>query len=228
MYGWYIAVAILLLLLAAALLRIRIRFLYNEQELAVYLYILCFRYRLYPKQKRVKIKHYTYKRYRRRLLAQREKQRKKQGVKGTSKKESKKKKPLRESLRVYTYLVKKLYLRFLHHFRIDVARLHITVATGDAAQTAIAYGFTCQTVACLLELLQNHTNFHRTYRAQCAIEPDFIGEKSHASCDVSFSLRVFEIVDLGIRFFYHILISRMHRQTANSSNKEEKTWQKVN
>ena len=110
---------------------------------------------------------------------------------------------------------------------MDVAKLHITVATGDAAQTAIATGIVSQTVAYILEILHNHTNFHRTYRTDIAVTPDFLGEKSHAACNITFSLRVCEIIEIGIRFFYHFLIGRMRHQNF-SLKQEEKPWQKAN
>lgn len=227
MPGLYVLAAILCLLIAISLLRIRISLTYTE-KIAVDLRILFLRFRLYPKKKRIKVKRYTYRRYRKRLLAQRKKEREraKKQAQPTPKKASKKR-PFKQSMRLYTYLFKKLYIRILHHFRIDVAKLHVIVATGDAAQTAIATGIASQAVAYILQLLQDHAKFHRAYRSSVVVAPDFLAENSRIACNVTFSLRVYEIIDLGIRFFYHFLIERMNHHNF-SSNKEEKPWQKAN
>lgn len=225
----YILVAIGLLLLLILLLRVRILFSYSDTtDVSVILQILFFRFPIYPKQKTVQVRRYTYRRYRKRLLKQRQKEAKgKQPAATSSKARKKKTYPFKDNIRLYQYLLQRLYKRFLHHFRIDVAVLRISVATGDAAKTAIATGIVSQAVAYIVEILENHTNFHRGYRADISVVPDFLGEKSRASCNIKFSLRVFQIVDLGIRFFYHYLIGRMSRQ-ASVKNKEEKTWQTAN
>lgn len=223
--AWHIIAAILCLLILLALLRFRIVLSYTE-ELSVELRVLFLRFRLYPRKKKVKINRYTYKRYRKRLMAQRKKEAEKPRQTSTAPKK-KKKRDLRDNLRLYTYLFKRLYERFLHYFRIDVAKLHVTVATGDAAKTAILTGVVSQSVAYVLEILRNHTNVHRAYRANVAVIPDYLGERSTVSCKLSFSLRVYQIIDLGIRFFYHFLVGRVRRQE-QATNKEEKLWQKAN
>ncbi len=214
MTGWYIAAAVLCVLIALALLRIRIVLSYTE-EVSAKLQILFFRFTLYPRKKRVSLRRYTYRRYRKRLLAQRKKESQRK-PKPQVRASAKKKRPLKESMRLYQYLFSRLYKRILHHFRIDVARLHVTVATGDAAQTAIATGIVSQAVAYVMEILSNHTNLHHSYHADVRVEPDFLAEKSKVSCKLLFSLRVYEIIDIGIRFFYHYLLGSMRRQNSLS------------
>ena len=214
MTGWYIVAAVLYVLIALALLRIRIVLSYTE-EVSATLRVLFFRFPLYPRKKRVSLRRYTYRRYRNRLLAQRKKEAPSK-PKSQGRASAKKKRPLKESMRTYQYLFSRLYKRILHHFRIDVARLHVIVATGDAAQTAIATGIVSQTVAYVMEILSNHTNLHHSYRADVRVEPDFLAEKSRVSCKLLFSLRVYEIIDIGIRFFYHYLLVSMHRQNSLS------------
>jgi hypothetical protein len=212
----YVMAVILGLLMAVALLRIRINLTYTE-DIIIELRILFLRFRLYPKEKKVNVRRYTYKRYRKRLLKQRKKE-KNNSVKQTAQapQKEKKKRPIKQNLRLYTYLFKKLYAKILHRFRIDVAQLHITVATGDAAQTAIATGIVNQTVSYILEILHQHANLHHSYRADVAVTPDFLGEKSRVACNISFSLRVCEIIEIGIRFFYHFLVGRTNRHNLSS------------
>lgn len=69
----YTLAVILLILIAVACLRIRIALAYTD-EIRVDLRILCFSFRLYPRKKSVNIRRYSYKKYRKRLLAQRKKE----------------------------------------------------------------------------------------------------------------------------------------------------------
>ncbi len=212
-------ILILLLFLTLLLsLRVRVVLSYREEARAE-LRILFFRFPLYPKQKKkVKPSHYTYRRYRKRLLRQRKRlqaQRKAEGEKRIYR--AKKKTHTRQDqLSLYLSLVTALYERFLHHFRIDVSRLRITVATGDAATTAIATGAVFGAVSCAAELLANHTNLRRTMHADIAVIPDFLSESSRADCCLVFSLRAFAILELGIRFAYHFL-TRNLKKTAHDA-----------
>ena len=226
MTALYIKEAILLLLLLIAMLRVKITVSYTT-AVAVHVRILFLRFPLYPQKKKVSVKRYRYKAYQKRLLKQRKKEREKAKNKQPVAKKKKARPPLKASLRLYTYLFRSLYKRFLHYFRIDIAKLHITVATGDAAQTAILTGVASQFVAYVLEILQNHANFRSSYRTDISVTPDFLGEKSTAECDITFSMRVLEILDLGIRFFYHFLTKRF-TQSKQPKNKEEKPWQTAN
>ncbi len=226
MIGWYILAAILLLLLFLAWLRIRISVIYTD-DITVLLQVLWIKIPLYPRKKKVKIHQYTYQKYRKRLLKQRKCEKEKRQLAAQSKPPKAKKRPrsLRKNLTLYQYLFQKLYARFLRHFRIDVAKLHITVATGDAAQTAILTGFATQIVAYLLAFLDQHTNLRHGYRKDISVTSDFLSDKSRISCQICFSLRIFEITGLGIRFFYHYLIGQYLRTT--NKNQEDKPWQTV-
>lgn len=220
----YILAAILLLLLAIACLRIRVALAYVE-DIRVELRILCFSFRLYPRKKRVRIGRYSYKKYRKRLLAQRKKERE-----AAPKKQApppRKKRPLRQEIRFYLYLVRCMYQKFLRFFRMDIVDMQIAVATGDAAETAVLTGLVSQTVAYTLAFLRQHANLHGGYRANVSVAPDFLSDKSRVSCNIVFSMRVGEMLYLGIRFFYYFLVGRAKTAKANP-NTEEKQWQRAN
>ncbi len=207
-------ITVILLFLLTLLLCMRVRVVLTCREHArAELRILFLRFPLYPKHKKgVKPSDYTYRRYRKRLLRQRErlKAKKEKGEKHTYRAKPKKP-PFRDQLTHYLSLVTALYERFLHHFHIDVARLHITVATGDAASTAIATGAVSAAVSCVAELLATHTNLHSTARSDIAVTPDFLSERSRVDCCIVFSLRVFAILELGMRFAYHFLTKNLKK-----------------
>lgn len=212
-----ITLSVLLLLLLLLCIRVRVVLSYRT-EVRAELRILFLRFTLYPKkEKRIKVSDYTYRRYRKRILAQRKRLTAKRGSKEKHTYRARQKKPaLKDQLTFYFSLVAALYERFLHHFRIDVSRLHVTVATGDAASTAIATGAVSGLLSCILELISHHTNLHRAWRSDIAVVPDFLSESSRADCCIVFSLRVFAILELGIRFAYHFLTKSL-KKTAHDA-----------
>ena len=223
MIGWEIALAILLPIFFLLLLRVRVIFSYKESVRA-YLSILFFKIPLYPRRKKVKVCDYTYRRHRKRLAAQR----KKQAEKAAATQARKKRKPsFVAQIRYYASLIKYLYPRFLRHFRMDITRLHVRVGTGDAASTAILTGVASQALAFLLEFLSLHTNVHPTHRADIAVTPDFLSERSTADCKIVFSLRVYAIIGLGIRFFRHLLTEKT-KTLRPAQNKEDTSCLKTN
>ena len=75
--------------------------------------------------------------------------------------------------------------------RVKLARIHITVATSDAAKTAILYGVVSGAAACLVDLLDEITNLSRIKKSSIIIEPDFVSEKSNISINITLSISVF-------------------------------------
>ena len=89
--------------------------------------------------------------------------------------------------------VKGLFGSFGKHLRIEAVRLHVTVASEDAAKTALLYGAVCQSAAYLLEILSSVTNFKAKDREQIRIDADFLSEKSTADVHLIFRLRVWHV-----------------------------------
>lgn len=87
--------------------------------------------------------------------------------------------------------VKAFFTVFSGHLRVKLARIHITVATSDAAKTAILYGVVSGAAACLVDLLDEITNLSRIQKSSILIEPDFVSEKSNISINITLSISVF-------------------------------------
>ena len=88
-------------------------------------------------------------------------------------------------------------------------------------------GVTVSPVAFLLEFLSLHTNLHPSHRADIAVIPDFLSERSTADCKIVFSLRVYAILGLGIRFFYRFLTNKT-KNLRTAQNKEDTSCLKTN
>lgn len=188
-----IILCVLLVILLLLLLPIRLSISY-ENEVKAELCFLFLRFPLYPKkQKKIKIRDYSKKKLRKR--------KKKKRVAPAASATSKKKKTAPQALRtvrLLLYIFKNVYERFFPTFRVRVCRLHTTVATGDAAKTAILYGAVCQGVSYLLEALRTVTG-HPVKEDDVAVFADFLGEKTTFSLHILFSTNLWRILLLALR-----------------------------
>lgn len=155
----------------------------------------------------------------------REKAAKKEAEKEASK--EKKKMSLPDILDLIA-LVRKVLAKFIRlffrHLRIDVARLKIRVAMGDAATTAIAYGVITQAVNVLFPLLEQVKTFSLPRSGDIDVVADFTGDAIEADVEFSFSIRVWHIfhvlfgaIGVAIKHFVKKLF-RDAKKKASSDN----------
>ncbi|MDD7700541.1 MAG: DUF2953 domain-containing protein [Eubacteriales bacterium] len=171
------ALAFLLLLL---LFRVRLVFTCRE-EVRVTAWVLCFPIVLYPRQKKPKLP--------------KEKEEKKEKKRRKSKKKRKEdsrkpKKSLPEKIRLVRALLAALLRRTRRYLHLRAVRAHISVATGDAASTAVLYGAVSAALSGLLALLDRAFNL-KAPPGDVAVFPDFTGEKTKADLKIVLSLSVF-------------------------------------
>lgn len=217
----YILLGILLLIIFILLLRIRVSLSMQGEDIRLDVRVLCFRFRIFPRKTHVSVGKYSYKKQQKRLRKQ-EAKRQAAEKKAAEKKEKqavapRKKPSIKEQISLYTDIFRAVYRRFLHAFRIDIASLNITIATGDAAKTAILTGAVWQAVAYIGEILDQHTNLNRSYKKNIAVVPDFLGEKSRVNCRISFSLRVGQIISLGVRAVMRLLQHKMKQKNQQNT-----------
>ena len=125
---------------------------------------------------------------------------KKKAAKKDAPKEEKKKMTLPEILDMIS-LIRKLLAKvvktFFGHLRMDVVRLKIRVATGDAATTALAYGAITQSVNVLFPILDSVKNISLPKTRDIDIVADFAGEEIEADVEFSFSLRLWHLLHVA-------------------------------
>ncbi len=118
------------------------------------------------------------------------------------------KKPLGETINMIRDLVAVAVLRFAKHLRIRVARLHIGVATGDAASTAILYGTVAPAVACIAAYLDSTSTLRHPAKSDIDIHADYLSEKMQIDIEIGFSLCVWQLFDIlfktGFRLIKHM------------------------
>ena len=171
------ALAFLLLLL---LFRVRLVFTCRE-EVRVTAWVLCFPIVLYPRRKKPK----------RPKEKEEKKEKKRRKSKKKRKEDSRKpKKSLPEKIRLVRALLAALLRRTRRYLHLRAVRAHISVATGDAASTAVLYGAVSAALSGLLALLDRAFNL-KAPPGDVAVFPDFTGEKTKADLKIVLSLRVF-------------------------------------
>lgn len=171
------ALAFLLLLL---LFRVRLVFTCRE-EVRVTAWVLCFPIVLYPRRKKPKPPKGK----------EEKKEKKRRKSKKKRKEDSRKpKKSLPEKIRLVRALLAALLRRTRRYLHLRAVRAHISVATGDAASTAVLYGAVSAALSGLLALLDRAFNL-KAPPGDVAVFPDFTGEKTKADLKIVLSLRVF-------------------------------------
>lgn len=202
-----------ILLFFALLLSLKatLSIVYNG-EVALYLKVLFVRIRLLPKKDKKKGPHSMSvrkaKKIKEKILSKEEKKRQKKLEKQRKKQEEKearasgktKKKSVSEILEIIrdvTDIVKAVTKTFFGHLKVKVTRLHITVATGDAATTAIAYGAVCDALLHLFAILESVDGVSLPGRKNVSVNADYLSDSSAFDIKVSFSLRVWHVLHVG-------------------------------
>lgn len=183
--------AILLFLALLLALRIRIIITYRD-EVRLFVRILCFQFRLYPRKKKVK-----WRRYSKKGRSRTEKKRLKKLEKHKSKHPAKpaQKQPLGERITVIRALLAAVFRKTGKHLRLHAVRLHVRVATGDAASTAVLYGAVAQSLGYLFALLDRITRVKATTESVNVVA-DYLSSKPSADVKLVLSIRVFGAIAL--------------------------------
>ena len=185
-----IALAFALLLSTKIILRIK-----YDDKLIAYIRILFIKIPLYPKEERKK--RYPHSMSRRKAkkikesLSKKEKKPSKKSKDEKEKSEKKDKNDILSIISIITAFVKNFLKKFLNSARIKVAKLHVTVATDEAAKTAVMYGAVSQSVNVLFPMLEGIKNFKKLPKEKdLSVEPDFLSDKSRIDADITLYVRV--------------------------------------
>ena len=189
-----LSIALLIALLLSTKVLLHIRY---EESLTVYLRVLFVKIQLYPsKKEKKKHPHSMSKRKAQKIKDSLQKKPKKEPKKRKSKKKEKEKEPkeapdLISIISIITSFVKSFLRLFAGSVRIRSSRLHIVVATEDAADTAIAYGALTQAINLLFPMLDGIKTFKHLPRGkELSVRADFLSDTSKIDADVELYIRV--------------------------------------
>lgn len=139
---------------------------------------------------------------------------------GKAEKKKEKKKafsmPPWEELPSLAEIVLKAMKRFFHSLKIDELMLHVTIATGDPYNTAMAMNY----ANWAMEILLNGGVLEPA-KQDVEIIPDFLGESSGAEAKLSLSVRLYKLVALALALLFGYL--RWKRKLKKSNTNTERT-----
>ena len=182
--------AILLFLLILFFLPVRLTVSYRER-VALHLGVLFLSFRLYPKRKRQKKQPRIAKKHKKAP------KRAKKSKSSAAKAEPRPKPTLEENLQLVRALTAAVLRKTGKHLRLRTARLHVSVATDDAAKTAILFGAVSGAVALLLDGLSHVTRL-RSAKESVLVRADYLSERSSADVRLVFSLNLYGALCIAI------------------------------
>lgn len=168
------------------MLKIKINIVLDE-KFAVYAKVLFIKIKLFPKDKKIK---------KQKKVKEKEEKKKTHAVKADDNENIKLK--IVDYIKIACDVVKLFFKKFAKLLHVKLAKVYIRVATGDAAQTAILYGVISQALSYLIEALDTVTNLDGLKKAYINVEPDYLSEKFDAKINITLSVRVFGLLDIGI------------------------------
>ncbi len=178
-----------IILLIAAFLAIRINVVVSYKDsLCVYARVLFIKIPIYPQKEKKKKK---------------EKKEKKPPDKAVEKKEDEKEEKDEKKVSPVKILwqmresILRLIEKFLGYLHFKFIRLKITVGCEDAAKTAIAYGLTTQSVAYLIEILNNISNVDISKHSEIYVKSDFISQKSSFDGKIVLYIRILPVLKVA-------------------------------
>ena len=190
---------------------------------------------LIPKKRKLPGKNgYSARKYRKKLKALEKKRQKAASGSGKKKKKNKKtegekpesekpKRDLRQTVELVTDLIRAMIVSFGKHLRIKAERLHIVVASPDAATTAVMYGAVSQSLSYLMELLNRVTNF-RYRKEEFSLDVDFLSDKPTADVYFEFRLRGWHVLvmlfNTGIAFIKNKIKNAKKKKSENGEETE--------
>ena len=121
-------------------------------------------------------------------------------------------------------MVKEVLKSFGRHARIKFCKMLLTVATSDAAKTAIAYGGVCAAVSTLAELLGQIKGFDKSH-SSITVTPDYLSEKSCADIHIEIGVRVWHVFAFAISALKGLIV-HVIKKSSNTENEKTETADK--
>lgn len=212
MMGYIILGVILLFLLFLLSLKVTLTVAYAD-ELQLWAKLLFVKLKIVPSRdkklpqsmnaaKANRLKKKRLKKLRKKLEKQRakeeEKEQKKRDIASGKAKKKKSPEEILDVISLVCNLVTKVVRKFFKHLRIKFARINVKVASEDAATTAVAYGAVSQSINVLLHLLDNVKTVKAPKGKDINVYADFCSEEPEIDIEISFSLRVWHVLHVGI------------------------------
>jgi len=190
--GWIILAVILLILFLVLNLFVKIQLIYIGEEFKLYVKVLFFKIITIPEPDKKPEE----------IQKPKKKNVKKKPVSDKPKK-AKKETTFDDFMKIITsfrQILDKIFSYFTKNLRVDIKALRIKVAADDAASTAIYYGLVSQSVAYLLEIIEENIEKIKYKRKDSLIvTADFTSEQFEVQIDITFKIRIRQLLVIGIK-----------------------------
>ncbi len=90
---------------------------------------------------------------------------------------------------------------FKKHLHVRLSKIHIRVATSDAAKTAILYGAVSTAVACIIDIVDDIANLKTLKESSVSVEPDFLSEKTDIKLNIILYMSVIGTIKVLLHSF---------------------------
>lgn len=127
---------------------------------------------------------------------------------------------IKEKLEMIFALLKQLYRNTNGKFRLHIRRMHIRVASDNAADTAVLYGIIMASTSCILQWLQDHFIPILRKEGSMQIQADYLSEKPQVDIDMTCSIRLYRALGIVIRMM--IAYGREKRLSYQKANRRTK------
>lgn len=182
------------------------------------------------KKKKVRLRDYEYKRYKKNLEKKRKKQLKKAEKLAKKRKADELKKKADEAVKdkaeapeekLFTLsslleFAAEQFPKAVSKLKIGVKRLIVKVGGNDAAKIALDYGKLEAAVSLFVELLDNKTRLSKIKEGTVLVYADFLAEKTTVELDISVKISVFSIVSIGFSSLAWLIKSKFKADAASS------------
>ena len=178
------------------------------------------------KKKKIRLRDYTYERYKKNL----EKKRKAEELKKKADEAAKDKTETPEeklfTLSSLLSFAAEQFPKAVSKLKIGVKKLIVKVGGNDAAKIALDYGKLEAAVSLLMELLDNKTRLSKIKEGTVLVYADFLAEKTTVELDISVKISGFSIVGLALSSLVWLIKSKFKADAA-SLNKTPKIRRKT-
>lgn len=222
MIALWIVGGIVLFLSALLALPLHLIITYRE-TVTVRARVLFFPITLYPRKPKSPKALAAAERRKQKKAAKRAKRGEKNPSKPTQAAPTKEKRTLQENLALVRGIVAALFRKTGNHLRLKAARIHLRVATGDAATTALAYGATSASLSFLLAALDRVTKL-QAKPGDVLVVADYLSEHSSADIKLVFTLRIWGAISTAFSaamiFLKHRTARKTSKQKASQRNED--------
>ena len=104
---------------------------------------------------------------------------------------------------------------FRKHLHVKLTKIHVSVATNDAAKTAVLYGAVSGAVACIVELIDEITNLKPVKDYSIFVEPDFLSSKTDIDLNITLYVSILGAIKILMKSFIQHYLSKNETQINN-------------